>query len=124
MCYTEAFIEITKEDLGFTTNDIFNKVSLSNEIYSKLGDAKTIRTIDGIKILPFKLAVIIQYYTDRELSRLYCKEMIDSGYAKRKFNKEEYDNKAIKIRNYYNQIIYFYHDEFSKYRTDPPGPQL
>lgn len=115
--YSNEVAEIRKEDLGFTTNDIFNKVSLSNEIYSKLGDARTLMTIDGLKILPYKLAVIIVYYRARELEQLYYKEMFDSGDAKRKFNTRKYENEAIKIRHYYNQIIYFYHDEFNKYRT-------
>lgn len=114
---TEEFVEVQKEDLGFTANDVFNKLSLSNKIYSKLGNAKTIMTIDGIKTLPYKLAVIIMYYRDQELNQLFCKEIIGSCDAKREFNMEEYENEAIKIRDYYNQIIYFYHDEFSKYCT-------
>lgn len=74
-------------------------------------------TIDGIKTLPYKLAVIIMYYRDQELNQLFPYKIIGSCDAKREFNMEEYENEAIKIRDYYNQIIYFYHDEFSKYCT-------
>lgn len=109
------FIKVTSEDLGFTEDDIFNKRSLSNEIYSKLGRPQGIITIDGRKILPYKLSVIIMYRSEEALEQLFIKELCKSCDEDQEFNRERYESAAVKVRDYYNQFIYFYNDEFDKY---------
>ena len=94
---------------------MFNKKSISNEIYSKLGKLTTISTLDGVKILPHKLAIIIMFYKERTLERLFRGEMILAYIKKREFDTEKYESAAVKVRDYYNQIIYFYDAEFNKY---------
>ena len=121
MSLINEFLEVTSNYLGFTSEDIFNKKPLRKKIYKKLGDKSTIATLDGIKVLPYKLAVlpyklavIIMYYRDQALAKIHMDKMMQSITEEKEFDTENYEEEAIKIRDYYNQIIYFYHDDYKK----------
>ena len=114
MDFTYEFLEVTSTDLGFTAEDIFNKKPLRKKIYKKLGDKSTIATLDGIKVLPYKLAVIIMYYRDQSLAKIHMDKMMQSITEEKEFDTENYEKEAIKIRDYYNEIIYFYHDDYKR----------
>ena len=114
MDFTDEFLEVTSTDLGFTSEDIFNKKPLRAKIYSKLGDKKTIATLDGVKVLPYKLAVIIMYYRDQALRLCFGERYFKAVTKEKSFDPVEYEKEAEKIRDYYNQIIYFYHDDYKR----------
>ena len=114
--YRDEFLRLTSENLGFNAYNLFQKKRLSKSVYSNLGKDTTINTVNGVKTLPYALSIIILYYRDQSLSQLFAEHQYQAISNNREFDKEKYEKGAMKIRDYYDQIIFFYNDDYKRFK--------
>jgi hypothetical protein len=55
------------------------------------------------------------YYRDFTLSQEFNKQLIEVKGCVEKIDKKKYEDEAIKIRDRFNEIIFFYHNDFKSY---------
>ena len=94
-------------------NSVLNSKQLPDEFYQINHMPKTINTTNGIKILPYPIAIIIMYYRENELINLMKMSLkcISNNMYSLKF-KKFYEPRAEKIREKYNKLIDYYHEEY------------
>lgn len=93
-------------------NSVLNSKHLPDEFYQINHMPKTINTTNGIKILPYPIAIIIIYYRENELINLMKMSLkcISNNMYSLKF-KKFYEPRAEK-REKYNKLIDYYHEEY------------
>lgn len=118
--YLSEYLRVVTSIVGFTPEDILNQVTLPPTVWETLSqissnpnqntltevplnlvDVSRVTTINGLRLLPYPIAVIIFYHRDCELMRL-LNETIDET---------SYETKAIEVRAKYNDIIDCYHNQ-------------
>lgn len=94
-------------------NSVLNSKHLPDEFYQINHMPKTINTTNGIKILPYPIAIIIMYYRENELINLMKMSLkcISNNMYSLKF-KKFYEPRAEKIREKYNKLIDYYLEEY------------
>lgn len=80
-----------------------------------MGCVKTVKNTDGVKKIPHILTIIIAYYRKIALKQEFRKCMSDVRYDITKFDRVKYEKNVIKVRDRFNDIINFYHDDFESY---------
>ena len=87
---------------------------LPDDFYKDKHETKIINTINGIRRIPYILAITIMFNREEDLSQLMAKTLmnVSQDIYSLKF-KKHYEPEAIKIRDKYNRIINYYAEEYT-----------
>ena len=87
---------------------------LPDDFYKDNHKTKIINTINGIRKIPYILAITIMFNREEDLSQLMAKTLmnVSQDIYSLKF-KKHYEPEAIKIRDKYNRIINYYAEEYT-----------
>lgn len=87
---------------------------LPDDFYKDNHKTKIINTINGIRKIPYILAITIMFNREEDLSHLMAKTLINVSQDIYSFKfKKHYEPEAIKIRDKYNRIINYYAEEYT-----------
>lgn len=87
---------------------------LPDNFYKDNHKTKTVNTINGIRRIPYLLAITIMFNREEDLSQLMAKTLMNVSQDIYSFKfKKHYEPEAIKIRNKYNRIINYYAEEYT-----------
>ena len=100
-------------------NNVLNSKLLSNEFYEIGQKYKTVNTTNGIKRLPYPIAIIIMYYREDDLIDLMTETLmnVSTDFDSPEF-KKYYEQHAIEIREKYNKLINYYNKETMIYLSN------
>lgn len=109
----EYSIKSSKQHNYDLIKSVLNSKPLPDEFYQINHMPKTINTTNGIKILPYPIAIIIMCYRENELINLMKMSLkcVSNNMYSLKF-KKYYEPRAEKIREKYNKLIDYYHEEY------------
>lgn len=87
---------------------------LPDDFYKDKHETKIVNTINGIRKIPYILAITIMFNREEDLSQLMAKTLmnVSQDIYSLKF-KKHYEPEAIKIRDKYNRIINYYAEEYT-----------
>lgn len=87
---------------------------LPDDFYKDKHETKTVNTINGIRRIPYILAITIMFNREEDLSQLMAKTLMNVSQDIYSFKfKKHYEPEAIKIRDKYNRIINYYAEEYT-----------
>ena len=95
-------------------NNMWECKPLSDDFYKDKHETKTVNTINGIRRIPYILAITIMFNREEDLSQLMAKTLMNVSQDIYSFKfKKHYEPEAIKIRDKYNRIINYYAEEYT-----------
>ena len=87
---------------------------LPDDFYKDKHETKTVNTINGIRRIPYILAITIMFNREEDLTQLMTKTLMNVSQDIYSFKfKKHYEPEAIKIRDKYNRIINYYAEEYT-----------
>ena len=92
-----------------TLSQIPSNPNQSTNIPLDLLDVTRVTTTNGLRLLPYPIAIIIFYHRDCELMRLLNETLIET--TNETSFETLYETKAIETRDKYNNIIDCYHNQ-------------